>query len=85
MSDLLLDIHAMFWFFWDDPLLSSKAKASIEDPENRKFVSIASCWEASIKAGLKKLKLGAHVAPSSMRRCSRMLRFIGYSLPALRA
>lgn len=49
----------MLWFFWDDPLLSSAAKASIENPENRKLVSIASCWEAAIKAGLKKLELGA--------------------------
>ncbi len=27
MSDLLLDTHAMLWFFWDDPLLSSTAKS----------------------------------------------------------
>jgi PIN domain nuclease of toxin-antitoxin system len=55
---LLLDTHAMLWFFWDDPQLSSKAKALIEDPANRKLVSIASCWEIAIKAGIKKLDLG---------------------------
>jgi PIN domain nuclease of toxin-antitoxin system len=59
MSDLLLDTHTMLWFFWDDPLLSAAAKASIENPENRKLVSIASCWETAIKAGLKKLELGS--------------------------
>jgi hypothetical protein len=40
MSDLLLDSHAMLWFFWDDPHLSQTAKALIEDPNNRKLVSI---------------------------------------------
>ena len=59
MSDLLLDTQAMLWFFWGDPSLSAAAKASIENPENRKLVSIASCWETAIKAGLKKLELGS--------------------------
>jgi PIN domain nuclease of toxin-antitoxin system len=48
----------MLWFFWDDPLLSPMAKALIEDPNNRKLVSIASCWEIAIKCGLGKLALG---------------------------
>jgi PIN domain nuclease of toxin-antitoxin system len=30
----------------------------IEDPNNRKLVSIASCWEIAIKVGLGKLNLG---------------------------
>ena len=34
------------------------AKALLEDPANRKLVSVASCWEIAIKAGLGKLKLG---------------------------
>ena len=59
MSDLLLDTHTMLWFFWDDPALSPKAKAAIEEPTNRKLVSIASCWEIAIKAGQGKLKLGS--------------------------
>jgi PIN domain nuclease of toxin-antitoxin system len=55
---LLLDTQTMLWFFWDDPLLSVSAKAMIEDPHNRKLVSMASCWEIAIKVGLKKLNLG---------------------------
>ena len=35
--DLLLDSHAMLWFFWDDPELSADAKRLIEDPDNRKL------------------------------------------------
>lgn len=56
--NLLLDFHAMLWFFWDDSRLSAKAKQLIEDPGNRKLVSIASCWEIAIKVNIGKLKLG---------------------------
>ena len=56
--DLLLDSHTMLWFFWDDPKLSTRARSLIEDPTNRKLVSIASCWEIAIKAGLGKIRLG---------------------------
>ena len=55
---LLLDTHAFLWFCQDDPQLSTTAKTLIEDPGNRKLVSIASCWEIAIKAGLGKLRLG---------------------------
>ena len=56
--NLLLDSHAFLWFVWDDPNLSSTAKALIEDPANHKLVSVASCWEIAIKVGLRKLALG---------------------------
>jgi PIN domain nuclease of toxin-antitoxin system len=58
MTDLLLDTHAMLWFFWDDSRLSKPAKSLIENAENRKLVSIAACWEIAIKVGLGKLDLG---------------------------
>lgn len=56
--NLLLDTHALLWFLNDDPLLSATAKGLIEDPANRKFVSIATCWEIAIKVGVRKLDLG---------------------------
>ena len=56
--NLLLDSHTFLWFVWDDPNLSPTAKTLIEDPANQKFVSVATCWEIAIKAGLKKLALG---------------------------
>ncbi len=56
--NLLLDAHALLWFLNDDPKLEPNAKALIEDPANRKLVSIATCWEIAIKVGLKKLDLG---------------------------
>jgi PIN domain nuclease of toxin-antitoxin system len=55
---LLLDAHAMLWFFWADPRLSNRAKQLIEDPADRKLVSLASCWEISVKVSVGKLKLG---------------------------
>jgi PIN domain nuclease of toxin-antitoxin system len=58
MTDLLLDTHAMLWFLWDDARLSKNAKTLIEDADNRKLVSVASCWEIAIKVGLGKLNLG---------------------------
>jgi PIN domain nuclease of toxin-antitoxin system len=58
MTELLLDTHTMLWFLWDDSRLSGPAKSLIEDANNRKLVSIASCWEIAIKVGLGKLDLG---------------------------
>jgi PIN domain nuclease of toxin-antitoxin system len=58
VTSLLLDRQALLWFCWDDPHLSQEAKSLIEDPSNRKLISIASCWEIAIKAGLGKLDLG---------------------------
>jgi hypothetical protein len=53
-----LDTHALLWFLDDDPQLVPTAKSLIEDQANRKHVSVATCWEIAIKAGLKKLDLG---------------------------
>lgn len=55
---LLLDTHALFWFCQNDPSLSGPARMLMEDPANRILVSMASCWEVAIKAGLHKLTLG---------------------------
>lgn len=56
--NLLLDTHTLLWFVWDDPQLSSVAKQLIVDPQNHKWVSIASCWEIAIKSAVGKIKLG---------------------------
>lgn len=68
--NLLLDSHAFLWFVWDDPQLTPSAKALIEEPSNRKFVSTATCWEIAIKAGLNKLSLGEPVAAFLPRELS---------------
>jgi PIN domain nuclease of toxin-antitoxin system len=55
---LLLDTHTFLWYCQDDSALSKTARTMIEDPANRKLISLASCWEIAIKAGLGKLALG---------------------------
>ncbi len=55
---LLLDTHAVPWFWWADPRLSATALALICDPANRKLVSPATAWEVAIKVGLSMLDIG---------------------------
>lgn len=45
------------WFLNGDTQLSIKAKKSIQDSKQTKFISIASIWEIAIKLNLKKLTL----------------------------
>jgi PIN domain nuclease of toxin-antitoxin system len=74
---LLLDTHAFLWFCQGDPLLSTAAKNLIEDASNRKLLSVGSCWEIAIKAGLGKLKLGepsAAYIPAALSRISVFFR-----------
>jgi len=52
----LLDTHTLIWFLNGDSELSVKSRMIIEDPENNKFVSIASIWEIAIKISLNKFK-----------------------------
>ena len=54
---LLLDSHALLWFYLGDAQLSPTARAAIEDPNNAKAVSPASYWEIAIKLRLGKYQL----------------------------
>ncbi len=56
-----MDTHALLWFVFDDPRLSDKAAALIEQPDVEKNFSIASVWEIVIKEQLGKLCLGMPV------------------------
>lgn len=69
--NLLLDTHTLLWFLNADPFLSPKAQATIENPSNRKWVSIATCWEIAIKVGIKKLELGEPAATFLPRELTR--------------
>ena len=53
----LLDTHIVLWLAENSPKLSNAAKAIILDETNEKYVSVASCWEVSIKLSLNKLGL----------------------------
>lgn len=54
---LLLDTHVFLWWVSDAPELSDAARAAISDPGNACYLSLASCWELSIKSSIGKLKL----------------------------
>ncbi len=54
---LLLDTHAFLWFVGGDARLSEHARALILDPDNERFLSVASLWEMAIKASLGRLNL----------------------------
>ena len=57
---LLLDTHAFLWWVGDDPRLSARARRAITD--STCFISVASCWEMSIKAGLGRLDVPRPIA-----------------------
>ncbi|MDO4940058.1 MAG: type II toxin-antitoxin system VapC family toxin [Lachnospiraceae bacterium] len=46
---ILLDTHVIIWVLTDDTALSENARASITDPNNTIYYSIASIWEIAIK------------------------------------
>jgi PIN domain nuclease of toxin-antitoxin system len=46
---LLLDTHALVWWWTDDPRLPQPARGAIADPGNTVIVSAASAWEIATK------------------------------------
>lgn len=54
---LLLDTHALLWFWEGNAALSATAREAIEELDNEKLVSHVTAWEVAIKVSLGKLKL----------------------------
>lgn len=52
---LLLDTHALLWWFTDDDRLPKNARRVISDESNEVFASAASAWEIATKQRLGKL------------------------------
>lgn len=61
---ILLDTHALIWWFTDDPLLSDTARTLISDSRNDILVSSASAWEIATKVRLGKLDAALGVVES---------------------
>lgn len=84
---LLLDTHALLWWFTDDDRLSSIARSAIADESNDVFASAASAWEIATKQRLGKLDQ----VPDATRRFGELVAADGFShlaithLHALRA
>lgn len=56
---LLLDTHALLWWWTDDKQLSAVARAAIADERNTVLVSAVSVWEIATKHRLGKLAMAA--------------------------
>lgn len=52
---LLLDTHALVWWFADDPKLASTVRQIIADPASVILVGAASAWEIATKFRLGKM------------------------------
>ena len=52
---LLLDTHALLWWWADDPQLPSAARAALADESNEVLVSAATAWEIATKQRIGKL------------------------------
>lgn len=75
MSNLILDTHTLLWWLFDDPRLSTAARASIANPKARIWVSAASAWEVATKARLGKLPEASDV-PTKLPQYIRQARFL---------
>jgi PIN domain nuclease of toxin-antitoxin system len=63
---LLLDTHALLWWFVNDRRLSAPARAAILDERNDIHVSAVSAWEIATKDRLGKLSEAKDAAPRFM-------------------
>jgi PIN domain nuclease of toxin-antitoxin system len=66
---LLLDTHALIWWFADDAKLSAAARTAIADPTSQAFISSASAWEIATKHRIGKFPEAAEL----LRKFSQLL------------
>jgi PIN domain nuclease of toxin-antitoxin system len=59
---LLLDTHIAIWAVVDDPRLSKKARALIDDAGNQAFISLVSLWEVALRRNRTPRAIGLSVA-----------------------
>jgi PIN domain nuclease of toxin-antitoxin system len=64
---ILLDTHVYLWWLEDHPKLSTEARTLIGDA-TEVYVSSASIWEASIKAGIGKLDVDVDALVAEIAR-----------------
>ncbi|MDA8425026.1 MAG: type II toxin-antitoxin system VapC family toxin [Treponema sp.] len=58
---LLLDTHALLWWWSASSRLSSRVLALLRDPENAVLVSAGSAWEISTKTRIGELPSGGRI------------------------
>ena len=72
---LLLDTHALLWWWKDDSRLSKRAATAITDQANTVLVSAASAWEIATKHHIGKLP----GAESAVRKFNELIIADGFS------
>jgi PIN domain nuclease of toxin-antitoxin system len=65
---LLLDTHAILWWFSDDLRLSARARTAIANPANQLAVSAAVGYEIAYKQNLGRLPALPEMLPDRLRR-----------------
>lgn len=73
---LLLDTHALLWWWGDDPQLGAAAREALADPRHEVRVSAASAWEIATKQRLGRLPL----APPDAAAFARLVAADGFAL-----
>jgi PIN domain nuclease of toxin-antitoxin system len=68
---VLLDTHALIWWFSDDPSLPQIVRGIIADTDNTAVVSAASAWEIAIKFQQGKLRKVADLVSDFSSRIER--------------
>lgn len=58
---LLIDSHALLWWFEASPALSTPARNAIADATNQVLISVAGLWELTIKDSSGKLRSPADI------------------------
>lgn len=71
---LLLDTHALLWWWTDDPQLSVGARKAILEESNSVLISSASVWEISTKFRLGKLA----IAESALKQFRELAEADGF-------
>jgi PIN domain nuclease of toxin-antitoxin system len=75
MKKLLLDTHALIWWWLDDPQLSAAARLAINDTDGEVWVSAATAWEIMTKQRLGKLP---ELPPDLLLNYEALLRADGF-------
>lgn len=57
MKNILLDTHTLIWYLQGNEKSGEINKSVIENPENNKFLSLASIWEMALKINSGKLEI----------------------------
>ena len=70
MSRVLIDTQSLIWFAENNPTLSARGVALVDDPATVRLASAASLWEMSIKVAIGKLALRA----GTVRQFAGLLR-----------